>query len=161
MVPAPAAWRLPTVWRWAREPFFFAFLEAITFQTGSHRAPGDFRPGGASKPLILDETCRNLTILHIILAERCWNLRFQRLILWCVLDNCRKKYQFYGVFWGRRELSTVEYIRYFLKFQTVWCESIGDELPRGGGRTHARTDARRNNQLWAQPSGEMHENEFE
>ena len=53
-----------------------------------------------------------------------------------------------------------EYISDFLKFQTVWCKSIGFELPRGGGRTHARTDGRRNNQLPAQPSGEMHENKF-
>ena len=50
---------------------FLTFLKAIPFQTGSHRAPRDFRPGGASKPLILDETCQNLTILRIILAERC------------------------------------------------------------------------------------------
>ena len=58
----------------------------------------------------------------------------------------------------RGELSTVKYIGDFLKFQTVWCKSIGFELPRGGGRTDARTDARRNNQLRVQPSGEMHEN---
>ena len=45
-----------------------------------------------------------------------------------------------------------------MKFQTVWCKSICFELPRGGGRTHGRTHARRNNQLRAQPSGEMHEN---
>ena len=43
----------------------------------------------------------------------------------------------------------------------MWCKSIGFELPRGGGRTDGRTDARRNNQLRAQPSGEMHENKFE
>ena len=49
---------------------FLTFLKAIPFQTGSHRAPRDFRPGGASKPLILDETCQNLTILLLILAER-------------------------------------------------------------------------------------------
>ena len=39
------------------ENHFLTFLKAIPFQTGSHRAPRDFRPGGASKPLILDETC--------------------------------------------------------------------------------------------------------
>ena len=44
------------------------------------------------------------------------------------------------MFRGRRELSTVKYINDFLKFQTVWCKSIGFELPRGGGRTDARTD---------------------
>ena len=54
----------------------------------------------------------------------------------------------------------IKYIGDFLKFQTVWCKSIGFELPRGGGRTHGRTDARRNNQLRAQPSGEVHENKF-
>ena len=49
----------------------------------------------------------------------------------------------------------------FLKFQTVWCKSIGFELPRGGGRSwDGHADARRNNQLRAQPSGEMHENKF-
>ena len=80
-----------------------------------------------------------LTILATILAGRYWNWRFRPLILWCVLSIWRKMYQFYGVFWGRRELSTVKYIGDFLKFQTVWCKSIGFELPRGGGRTHART----------------------
>ena len=49
---------------------FLTFLKAIPFQTGAHRAPRGFRPEGASKPLILHETCRNLTILPIILAER-------------------------------------------------------------------------------------------
>ena len=49
---------------------FLTFLKAIPFQTGAHRAPRGFRPEGASKPLILDETCRNLAILPIILAER-------------------------------------------------------------------------------------------
>ena len=49
---------------------FLTFLKAIPFQTGSHRAPRGFRPEGASKPLILDETCRHLAILPIILAER-------------------------------------------------------------------------------------------
>ena len=52
------------------ENHFLTFLKAIPFQTGSNRAPRDFRPGGASKPLILDKTCRNSTILHLILAER-------------------------------------------------------------------------------------------
>ena len=41
---------------------------------------------------------------------------------------------------GRRELSNVKYICDFHKFQTVWCNSIGFALPRGGGRTHGRTD---------------------
>ena len=49
---------------------FLTFLKAIPFQTGSHRAPRGFRPEGASKQLILDETCRHLAILPIILAER-------------------------------------------------------------------------------------------
>ena len=58
-------------------------------------------------------------------------------------EHLTKNYQFYAVFWGRRELSTVKYIDDFLKFQIVWCKSIGFELPRGGGRTHAaRTDGR-------------------
>ena len=52
------------------ENHFLIFLKAIPFQTGSHRAPRDFRPGGASKPLILDETCQHLTILPLILIER-------------------------------------------------------------------------------------------
>ena len=95
-----------------------------------------------------------LMILPMILAGRYWNSRFQRLILWCVLSIRRKKYQFYGAFWGQRELSTVKYISDFLKFQTVWCKTIFFELPRGGGRTDARTDARRINQLRAQPSRE-------
>ena len=56
-------------------------------------------------------------------------------------------------------VATVKDIRDFLKFQTVWCKSICFELPRGGG-TDGRTDARRNNQLRAQPSEEMHENKF-
>ena len=77
--------------------------------------------------------------LHMILAGKYWNSRFQPIILWCVLSIRWKTYVFYDVFWGRRELSTVKYICDFLKFQTVWCESIGFELPRGGGRTDART----------------------
>ena len=35
---------------------------------------------------------------------------------------------------------TVKYICDLLKFQTVWCKSRGFELPRGGVRTHGRTD---------------------
>ena len=70
------------------------------------------------------------------------------------------KYQYYGIFGGQQELSTVKYTYDFLKFQTVWCKSIGFELPRGGGRTDGRTHARRNNQLRAQPSGEVHENKL-
>ena len=54
----------------SRRTNFLTFLKAIPFQTGSHRAPRGFRPEGASKPLILDETCRHLAILPIILAER-------------------------------------------------------------------------------------------
>ena len=61
----------------------------------------NFCPG--PKPLILDETRRHFAILHAFLAGRYWNARFQRFILWCVLDICRKQYQFYNVFWGRRE----------------------------------------------------------
>ena len=114
----------------------------------------------SEKCMVLDGRYWYFTILPMILAGRYWNSRFQRLILWGVLSIWRKKYQFYGVFWGRRELSTVKYIGDFLKFQTVWCKSIGFELPRGGGRTHARTHARRNNQLRAQPSDEMHENKL-
>ena len=80
--------------------------------------------------------------LHMILAGRYWNSRFQPIILCGVLSIWRKKYQFYAVFWGRRELSTGKYIGDSLKFQTVWCKSISFELPRGGGRTHGRTDGR-------------------
>ena len=39
------------------------------------------------------------------------------------------------MFRRRLELSTVKYIHDFLKFQTVWCETIGFELPRGRGQT--------------------------
>ena len=100
-----------------------------------------------------------LTILPMMLAGKYWNSRFQPFILWCALNIWWKRYQFYDVFWGRRQLSTVKYILDFLEFQTVWCKSIlCFELPRGGGRTDARTDGRRNNQLRAQPSEEMHEN---
>jgi len=96
----------------------------------------------SEKCMVLDGRYWYLTILPMILAGRYWNSRFQPIILWCVLSIWRKKYQFYDVFWGRRELSTVKYIGDFLKFQTVWCKSIGFELPRGGGRTHGRTHAR-------------------
>ena len=78
----------------------------------------------------------------MILAGRYWNWRFLPLILWCVLSIWRKQFCFHDVFWGRRELSTVKYISDFLKFQTVWCKTICFELPRGGGRTDARTHAR-------------------
>ena len=36
---------------------------------------------------------------------------------------------------------------YFLKFQTVWYNTIGFELPRGGRRAHARKDGRETEQV--------------
>ena len=94
----------------------------------------------SEKSMVLAGRYWYLMILHMILAGRYWNSRFQPFILWCVLSIWRNKYWFYDVFWWRRQLSAVKYIGDFLNFQTVWYKSIGFELPRGGGRTHGRTE---------------------
>ena len=78
----------------------------------------------------------------------------------CFEHLTKTRINFMLCFEGDRSLSTVKYIRDFLKFQTVWCKTICFELSRGRGRTDVRTDGQRNNQLRAQPSGEMHENKF-
>jgi hypothetical protein len=68
----------------------------------------------SEKCMVLVERYWYLTILHMILAGRYWNSRFQPIILCCLLRLWRKKYQLYAVFWGRRQLSTVKYISDFL-----------------------------------------------
>ena len=136
-------------------------------------------PGGASKPwltrpaslshgcprfLFLIKTTRKIVIILSL------NIRFLLVSvemygdLWqvlskldmCLCRSCRDD----TVFWGRRELSAIRCTNDFLKFQTIWCKSICFELFWGGGRTQARTDAQKSNQLRAQSSCEVHENKF-
>ena len=97
-----------------------------------------------------------LTILPMILAVRHWNSRFQHLILWCVLSIWRKNV---SILCCVLRVTVAKYGKIHRWFSEISDSMVQKHMlwasPRMGD---ARTHGRRNNQLRAQPSEEMHEN---